>query len=238
MPQQPTGTRDRILDAAELLFARQGFDATSIKDIGRRAHVNSALLYYYFKDKETLYRATLRRLVESLVAEGKQGLEAGATPEAAIRSIIEVQVRFLSAKPHIARLIGRELVDHEAAHAEEHIAFLAANLFRRLCDIIAKGQKDGVFRNDLDPRFAAISAVAQVVYFFIARPAVGIMLGHGTKGPPDSVVHNFARHAADFALSALAVDRTGSPRKTRRKAEGGRIRHNRSARRALPGAAK
>ncbi|MFN2400008.1 MAG: TetR/AcrR family transcriptional regulator [Gemmatimonadaceae bacterium] len=238
MPRQTSSARDRILDAAELLFARQGFDATSIKDIGGRAHVNSALLYYYFKDKETLYRATLRRLVESLVAEGKQGLDAGATPKAAIRSLIEVQVRFLSTKPHIARLIGRELVDHEAAHAEEYIAFLAANLFRRLCDIIAKGQKDGVFRSDLDPRFAAISTVAQVVYFFIARPAVGIMLGHGTKGPPDSVVRNFARHAADFALSALAVGPTASPRKTRPKATVGATRQTRSARRASSGAAR
>jgi len=47
-------TRDLILDAAEQLFAAQGFTATTIKQIGRAAGVNSALLYYYFADKDRL----------------------------------------------------------------------------------------------------------------------------------------------------------------------------------------
>ena len=52
----PTDTRIAILDAAEELFALHGFTATTIKQIGATADVNSALLYYYFADKETLYR--------------------------------------------------------------------------------------------------------------------------------------------------------------------------------------
>ena len=62
MAEPLISTRDSILDAAEALFARQGFDATTIKDIGTAAGVNAALLYYYFTDKATLYEAVLRRM--------------------------------------------------------------------------------------------------------------------------------------------------------------------------------
>ncbi|MEP7176615.1 MAG: helix-turn-helix domain-containing protein, partial [Gemmatimonadales bacterium] len=56
-------TRDLILDAAERLFADQGFARTTIKQIGRQAGVNSALLYYYFADKDRLYREVLARFI-------------------------------------------------------------------------------------------------------------------------------------------------------------------------------
>jgi DNA-binding transcriptional regulator YbjK len=54
-PAPDARSRDLILDAAERLFAAQGFARTTIKQIGREAGVNSALLYYYFADKHQLY---------------------------------------------------------------------------------------------------------------------------------------------------------------------------------------
>jgi hypothetical protein len=102
------------------------------------------------------------------------------------------------------RLLVRELLDHEAAHAEEQITHLAANLFERLCSVIRQGQTQGIFRRDLDPKFAAISTIAQVAYMAIARPAVGILLGYGLAGPPPNVVRAFGRHAGDFAIAALS----------------------------------
>ena len=59
----------------------------------------------------------------------------------------------------------------------------------------------------MDPRFAAISTISQVVYFFVARPAVRVLLKSGPGGPSPRVVRSFARHAADFALAALAQPR-------------------------------
>ena len=49
------GTREIILDVAEELFAIQGFHGVSIRDIARRADVNSALIHYYFTSKVELF---------------------------------------------------------------------------------------------------------------------------------------------------------------------------------------
>jgi TetR/AcrR family transcriptional regulator len=198
-----SASRSAILDAAERLFAAQGFAATTIKQIGGDAGVNSALLYYYFADKETLYREVLSRLIGGLIDAGGRAFEQSSPPADAIRALVRAQAGFLASRPHAARLIARELVDHEAAHASEQLTRVAASIFSRLCDTISEGQRTGAFRSDLDPQFAAISTVAQVVYFHIARPAVGILLGHGRGRVSAETARAYGEHAADFALDAL-----------------------------------
>ena len=198
-------TQDLILDAAERLFARQGFTATTIKEIGKEAAVNPALLYYYYDSKETLYRAMLQRILGQLLARGTDAIERAATHADRIRAFVRAQAKLLGEHPHFPQLLVRELVDHQAAHAEEAITTTAAGAFKRLCDVITAGQKDHVFRPSLDPRFTAISIIAQVAYFAIARPAVGLLLGHGKAGPPGEVSEQFFAHAEEFALHALLV---------------------------------
>lgn len=196
--------RDQILDAAERLFARQGFDPTTIKEIGAEAQLNPALLYYYFGSKEELYKAVLQRMVTELVATGGQVMEATPAPADAIRALVATQVEFMLARPEIPKLIVREMIDHDAHHAETVILQLAAGLFRRLCDLIERGQRAGVFRADLEPRFAAVSTISQVVYFITYRPAVGIFFGVGPEGVTPDTARAFARHAGDFAVRALS----------------------------------
>ena len=198
-------TQDLILDAAERLFAKQGFTATTIKQIGNEAAVNPALLYYYYDSKETLYKAMLQRILGHLLARGTDAMERASTHADRIRAFVRAQAKLLGEHPHFPQLLVRELVDHKAAHAEEAITTTAAGAFKRLCDVIERGQVEGVFRKSMDPRFATISTISQVAYFAIARPAVGILLGHGTGGPPRDVAERFYAHAEEFALNALLV---------------------------------
>ena len=200
-------TPDVILDAAERLFARQGFAATTIKQIGKEADVNPALLYYYYDSKETLYRAMLQRILGQLLARGSDAIERATSHADRIRAFVRAQARLLAEHPHFPQLFVREMVDHQASHAEEAITSTAAGAFKRLCDVIVAGQQDGVFHRSLDPRFAAISIIAQVAYFVIARPAVGLLLGHGPGGPPAELSERFFAHAEEFALAALLVAR-------------------------------
>lgn len=60
--------RDRILQAATTLFAREGFDAARVNQIAEEAGVNKALIYYYFKSKE----AILDHIIDTLFADLEQ----------------------------------------------------------------------------------------------------------------------------------------------------------------------
>ena len=197
-----------LLDAAEFRFARQGYAGTTIKAIGARARVNPALLYYYFRDKERLYHAVLERRIGGFARRVLAELPPDLAPLEAIRRLVGGYARMLRDAPDFPRLLARELADHEAAHALPLIREIAAGLFQRLCDLIAAAQRRGEVRQDLDPAFAAISTVSQVVWFFVAQPAVKLLLGH-RRGIPEAEVERYLAHVVSFTFAALAP--TGSP---------------------------
>ncbi|HEY7769894.1 TetR/AcrR family transcriptional regulator [Longimicrobium sp.] len=203
--------RDAILDAAEELFARQGFPGTTIKQIGAAAGVNPALLYYYFGNKEALYRELLTRLFSRIASTGTDRLAAARTPDEAVRVVIALQSEVMRAHPSIPRLLSRELADSGAAHAQEGITQLAVTVFARLCAMIEEGQRAGIFRADMDARFAAVSTVSLIPWFHVARPAVAILLGT-EGGPSPEQMEAYGRHAAEFALAALTAPRPGEKR--------------------------
>jgi AcrR family transcriptional regulator len=191
--------RTSILDAAEELFARFGFAATTTKDIATKADVNSALLYYYFADKDALYEAVLDRFI-SLALDGFKAMEDVRTPEEGIRTLLRLISRRLAERPHMARFLARELADHEGSRARPFIERVASGPFAKLTQLVRAGQATGAVRADIRPEFAAISTIAQINWFAIARPAIGQILGESIT---PEVWNQFAEHAATFAISAL-----------------------------------
>ncbi|MBE6401725.1 MAG: TetR/AcrR family transcriptional regulator [Verrucomicrobia bacterium] len=78
-------TQERILEAAERLFADKGFSGASMRDITSLAKVNLSVAYYYFKDKEALLFAVFDRYVKPLMDKQLEMLErarkeAGTSP--------------------------------------------------------------------------------------------------------------------------------------------------------------
>ena len=62
-------TKASILAAAERLFAKDGFSATSVEEIAKAAKVNKALIYYYFKSKDELVLTLFRAILEQIMNE-------------------------------------------------------------------------------------------------------------------------------------------------------------------------
>ncbi|MBY0217815.1 TetR/AcrR family transcriptional regulator [Paenibacillus illinoisensis] len=75
MPKKPTQERDaqatqqKILAAAEEVFAEKGFDGARVDEIAKRANVNKAMLYYYFQSKEQLLRALTEKHFKEMSQE-------------------------------------------------------------------------------------------------------------------------------------------------------------------------
>src|SRR5580658_7353136 len=73
-------TRRRILKAAVKEFSAHGLAGARTDAIARSAKVNTALLYYYFKSKETLYTATIEDMIGNVVKSTTAVLEKRCTP--------------------------------------------------------------------------------------------------------------------------------------------------------------
>lgn len=104
-------TRERLLDAAERLFAENGFEATSLRDITARAKANLAAVNYHFGSKEALVRAVFeRRLGE--VNRKRLALLNGTgrgrpSPESILHAFIAPTFDLMKEAPHFIQLMGR-----------------------------------------------------------------------------------------------------------------------------------
>jgi TetR/AcrR family transcriptional regulator len=195
--------RDAILAAATELFAAQGFAGVTIKEIAKKAKVNSALLYYYFDDKEALYRTALGEMVGSLSQRiGSALASPPPSPEEGVRRFVAAQAERFFENRIFARLVLRELFDAGTVRLETPMHAVVSNALRPLMELIKAGQRSGSFRADIDPRFAVISTVAQVAYFTLAQPIVAELMDQPQPVPVETA-RAFGAHAAEFVIRAL-----------------------------------
>lgn len=115
----PNETRERILDAAEQLFAEQGISGTSLRALTRAADVNLAAVHYHFGSKEGLLDAVVERRAAPLNAERIAELDriereaAGSPPEVEelLYAFFTAGIRRLRENPgegeRMSRLIAR-----------------------------------------------------------------------------------------------------------------------------------
>lgn len=196
-------SRTAILNAAAGLFARQGLEGTTIKQIGRAAGVTPGLLYYYFADKDALYQAVLERLMSELPNRLGPALQSAASPHEGVAALVRMQAEVFLAEPLLPRLIARELADHEARHAAPIIRQHAQALLLAITGLITRGQEAGAFRRDIEPELAAVSTLSQLNWFCIAGPAIELILGKDGIARDPAQVRRFAEHAVRFALAGL-----------------------------------
>ena len=106
-------TVERILDAAEQLFAEKGFAETSLRLITSKAGVNLAAVNYHFGSKKSLIQAVFTRFLNPFVTSLEQELDrqqqAGIT-DPSLEELLEMLVRLvLAVKP--TGLFGKRLVE-------------------------------------------------------------------------------------------------------------------------------
>ena len=97
-------TAERILDAAEDLFAEKGYSATSLGDVADRVGIRSPSLYNHFRNKEALYSAVLERLLDAFTAPLAELNQSEITKEQ-IFQWLETIVRMHHERPNLARLL-------------------------------------------------------------------------------------------------------------------------------------
>lgn len=92
MTQSRFSTRERILGAAESLFAQHGFAGASLRQVTTAAKVNLAAVNYHFGSKDTLIEEVLRRRLDALNAKRVDALEA-LDEDAALEAILHAFIR-------------------------------------------------------------------------------------------------------------------------------------------------
>ncbi len=145
-------TEVRILDAAEIVFARRGLEGTRVREIAEAAEVNGATLYNYYPSKRALYEAVLDRGVSPLTQLLSEYAK-GPHERAATVKLVEAVMQHLQERPHLSRLIYLESIAEG-----EYLQQMAEKWFRPLTNQILSELRAGVVTAGIDERMFPVFA--------------------------------------------------------------------------------
>lgn len=147
-----TNSKNALLEAGKKLFARKGFDGVSVKDLASEAGVNISLVSYHFGGKDGLYKACLEQfgkqkheLLQRLLQSPKTLDEA----QVRIRMLFEEMIRSYLEEPDLCKMVHRD-IELGNAVSEDIFKKRFLSIFEILLDFVRDGQKNKIFREDLE----------------------------------------------------------------------------------------
>ena len=200
LPGEPQGTRpltdhgrqrkQQLLDAAAELFAVNGFAASRVEDICRRAGVAKGLFYWYFPTKQELFAELVRTMRQRLRRAQAEAMDPQADCVTRIRQGTEASVRFQAVHAGYFALLDVERAD--ASHAEV-LREGGAVYLRDVVALVRAGQGEGTIR-DGDPGLLALGVLGTVSSFTHAW----------RNGRTEVGAEELAEVAGDWVTRALA----------------------------------
>ncbi|MEU7892872.1 TetR/AcrR family transcriptional regulator [Nonomuraea sp. NPDC049152] len=144
--------RDHLVKLAAEIFARKGFQATTVREIANEAGILSGSLYHHFDSKETIVDEVLSTFLDDLIARYRAALESGGEPRAVLSEM--VRIGFGTLEPHRAAIT---VMQNDWNYLRQFPRF--NYLVKAEDDVeqmwvrqIKAGQAAGQFRADVDPK--------------------------------------------------------------------------------------
>ena len=155
-PQAPPSDRRRqILDAAIRVFARQGYHNCRVSDIADEAGVAYGLVYHYFKSKDEVLNELFTERWSLLLAAIGDVDRGDGTPREKLDAVAGFIIDSYRHDPELMKVIIVEVTRAANSFGRTHMEEIR-RAYEGIEKIVADGQRQGTFREDVDPQFASM----------------------------------------------------------------------------------
>lgn len=183
--------KQQLFDAAATLFAEQGYASTRVVDIVDAAGVAKGLFYWYFENKEALFRELAANIRHKLRRTQRTAIDRHAPGLVRIAQGTVASVRFMDEHASYFALLeveGRSVADVLRQGTEQHLGDVKA--------LIVAGQADGSITTDDDAELLALAVVG----------AVGQFSHFHRTGRVDLPLDDLANYVARLVVRILTAD--------------------------------
>jgi AcrR family transcriptional regulator len=197
-------TRQAVLESAGQLFAKHGYEGTSLEMLGRAAGVNKALVQYHFGGKKGLYSEVLRQAIRIGAEEMSSVGASSASAESRLALYIDAFKRFAKRVPHFPFMMLREEMAG-GTRIEPDVLASFLQFFALDRKIMEQGEKEGVFRA-LNPHAAHLSLVGAILFFLVSQPVrdrAGGLRGFPAENP---VFDEYIEHVKNLFLTGVRAE--------------------------------
>jgi len=143
-----------ILNAAKQVFAMEGFYNSKVSEIAREAHVADGTIYLYFKNKDDILISLFEEELTRIIKTVKTDLDTINDPRQKLIKFCDNHLTIVEADRALAEVIQVELRQSNKFMREYKNKHFLAYL-NIIADIVAQGQQQGVFRDELKPELCA-----------------------------------------------------------------------------------
>lgn len=200
--RQPDVTRRNILDAALVEFAAKGLAGARVDEIAARSGANKRMIYEYFGNKDGLWLTVLERAYERMREEEHAIDVARMSPVDGMRYLMEFNFKFCSRNPDFIALLNAENL-HKASYLKnsKKIRELYTPLLVVITDLLQRGQKDGVFRRNVDPVELYTTIAALGFFYFSNIHTLSTIFGRNLLSPKQQKIR--MEHSIEVVLGFL-----------------------------------
>lgn len=205
----PLDTREnQLLAIARTLFARNGYDRTSLRDIAEAANITKAALYYYFPNKDAMFERVVLESLQALHDQVSAAVAKAQGPTRRIRAFMEASAHVLQDNGRDKWVAGSNAFWQGATSGQRLAALKLRDSYERLLrQCIADGVAAGELR-PVDPAMAGRFLLSALNYMPRWHKADG-------KFSAVQVMQQFL----DMLIYGLVVEGPGAPAPTTEPAE-------------------
>jgi AcrR family transcriptional regulator len=172
--------RNKILDAAEALFAKRGFSGVGLSEIAESVGLGKSSLFHHFRSKAQLHAAVVARILDAFDTALTRALAQGGTPTERLDRWLDTLVALLGSHPAYARLLLRSLFEDDELTGELEEEQRADSALRRIMDNIGRLLREGIdageFRSVSIPHTLQ-SLIGLLIYHFASGDFGTEMIG-------------------------------------------------------------
>lgn len=167
-PGRPTSTsglyaREKLIEAATELFAKQGVAATTFAMIAERAQLTPAMVHYYFRDRDKLLDAVVEEQLAPLIVGVWRPVTAGEAPAEIAQGVVERMLAGIERMPWVPSTWMREVLNEGGLLRGRVLRHLPFEKIGILSQSVAKAQAAGTANAEIDPGLIVFSVIGLVM---------------------------------------------------------------------------
>jgi len=176
--RNPDNTKQLILDAAKIEFAKAGLGGARVDKIAETSGANKGMIYHYFGGKEELFAAVVEDAYLGIRSQERLLGLLDLKPSEAIKKLVEFTWEYYLENPEFITLVNSENL-HEARHiaGSKQLRKLQKEYVETVREILERGAASGEFRKDIDATQLCITIAAIGFYYLNNRHTGGVLFG-------------------------------------------------------------
>jgi len=179
-------TEEKIYEAARRIFILKGMEGARMQEIADEAGMNKALLHYYFRSKENLFKAVFKDTFSKFFVKVKDTLSSEVPAKEKLNAFIDNYINLIQANPYVPQFIISEI--NRDPKVLKNLMFESGIEPQKILDLLlSEVQSENLSK--LDPRHIVISLLGMLVFPFVARPLLQMVYFNDNQEAYNQFLH-------------------------------------------------